>query len=268
MVEEDSHLKIVNESGFPLQIAVETLIRNHSPGAWQVRFVEHAWRSQDGSQSGFIDLVIQNPYDTAVMVIECKRVRDAAWIFLAAKGRSTSRRHCKAWITRRVPQGFKFFGWEDLPVDPSSPEASICVVRGQATNGSRPMLERIASEVVASTEALAHQEKEYRHQNSDDNVRAYFNVIVTTAPLVMADFDPTEIDIADGNMAGGKFTTVPYVRFRKQLLNTTVPFTQAEYRQHDLASNRESTVFVVNSEHVADFLADFDMDIPGFNRFI
>ncbi len=264
----DHHLKTVNDSGFPLQIAVEHLIRTHAPGGWKVRYVEHAWRNDDGSQYGFIDLVIQNPWDTAVMVLECKRVRDVDWIFLTSTGAAKSRRQCKAWITRWVTPSFKFFEWEELPADPPSPQASMCVVRGQSATSPRPLLERVASEVVASTEALAHQEKDYRRPNANDSFRTYFNVIVTTAKLVVGEFDPSEIMLSDGELGGGKFTEVPHVRFRKQLLDATAPLTPDDYQELDVAQSRESTVFVVNADHLAEFLQEFEIDSYSANRFM
>ncbi|SDC45750.1 hypothetical protein SAMN05444679_103118 [Variovorax sp. CF079] len=264
----DHQLRTVNESGFPLQIAVEHLIATRKPGGWQIRYVEHAWRSADGTQNGFIDLVIQNPWDTAVMALECKRVRDVDWIFLTSKGTAAPRRQCKAWITRwTTASNFKFLGWEELPIDPSSPQASMCVVRGQAANSPRPLLERIASEVVASTEALARQELEYRRGEASESFRAYFNVIVTTARLVIGEFDPSKIALADGELIGGKFTEVPHVRFRKQLLDSVRPLTPADYSDQNVAASRESTVIVVNADHLAEFLADFEMDANGANRF-
>ncbi|MGO4390532.1 hypothetical protein AB4Z46_04160 [Variovorax sp. M-6] len=264
----DHHLRTVNESGFPLQIAVEHLIREQAPGGWKVRYVEHAWRNDDGTQYGFVDLVIQNYADTAVMVLECKRVRDVDWIFLTSTGVAKSSRESKSWITRWVAPSFKFFSWQELPIDPPSPEASMCVVRGQSTNGARPLLERVASEVVASTEALAHQEKDYRRVNANASFRAYFNVIVTTAKLVVGSFDPAEIMLSDGELNGGKFTEVPYVRFRKQLLDATEPLTPFDFHELDVARSRESTVFVVNADNLAQFLEEFDFDNRAADRFM
>ena len=53
-------------------------------------------------------------------------------------------------------------GWLDANVDPPSFESRFCVLRGQnpkAEARNRPMLERSASELVLSTEALAAEEK-------------------------------------------------------------------------------------------------------------
>lgn len=268
MADRDQHTRVLNESGFPLQIAIEHLVSTVTPGGWRMRYSEHAWRSQDNSQAGFIDLVLQNQNDTAVMVVECKRVRDANWLFLSSTGTARSRAHCKGWVSHHQQDSFKFFGWEDFPVDPQTPEASFCVIRGQDVNGRRPMLERVASEVVASTEALALQEKPLHVPPSSRQFRMYFNVIVTTAPLLMAQFEPASISLAEGTLDEASFTEVPFLRFRKQLLDASIPADLLDYQNGAVARSRESTVFIVNAEHFAEFLQEFEVSEQGARKFI
>jgi len=265
--QENLHLRTVNDSGFPLQIAISHLINTQHPAGWNVRYTEHAWQSASGRDSGFIDVVLENAASTSFLVIECKRVRDVDWIFLAANGGNAMRRHCKCWVSRMVNSSMKFFGWEECPIDPTSREAAFCVVRGQAANGQRPMLERIASEVILATEALAIQEKGYKLPNRTDLFRTYFNVIVTTAPLMMGQFDPAGISLTDGTLNTAAFETVPYVRFRKQLVDAALPFNESHDPPYETARARESTVFVVNANHLSNFLAEFELDRHGANRF-
>ena len=104
MVTKDfsAQTRTVNESGFPLQIAVCHLIDSKCPGGWKVRYTEHAWRDDGSGAGGFIDVVLENARGTAQLVIECKRVRDAEWIFLAPTGDPKELRRCKCWVSRRV----------------------------------------------------------------------------------------------------------------------------------------------------------------------
>lgn len=54
----------------------------HSYG-WKVISREHAWRNAESGADGFIDIVLGNDVeDNQRFVIECKRPRDASWIFL------------------------------------------------------------------------------------------------------------------------------------------------------------------------------------------
>ena len=64
----------------------------------------------------------------------------------------------------------------------------------------------------------------------------------------------------------GGFTEVPYVRFRKQLLGATEPLTPKDYQEPEVARSRESTVVVVNADHIAGFLKEFEMDNREANR--
>ena len=146
--------KHVNNSGFPLQLAIANLvISTHN---WNVLYEEHNW-VQDNN-NGFIDLVIEDQYKTWLMNIECKRVRDSKWIFLRDTNATPTRRHAKLWVSsRRDGESLNHFGWADVPMDPDTAQSSYCVVPGQDSK-ARPMLERIASNVVISTEARALQE--------------------------------------------------------------------------------------------------------------
>ena len=260
-------LEITNSSGFPLQIAIENVVNKTAKvHGWLIRYSEHGWSSPEEQQSGFIDLVLQDSNGTFVLVIECKRVRDAHWVFLRSDGLEKQRRHCKAWVSRYVSGSMKYYGWHDLCAEPSCVESSFCAVRGQSTNGSRPMLERTASEVVSSTEALAREEKDYRPEGQS-TYRFYFSVIVTTAELFVARFTPDNISLADGSLSDADFQSVPYVRFRKQMSLHKNHLTPEDYANRNLISERESTVFVVNAQHIVDFLSKFEVDESAERNF-
>lgn len=243
----------VNASGFPLQLAIANLVKRHSNG-WTVLYEEHAWRSEHSS--GFIDLVLEDRYKTWLMNIECKRVRDADWIFLCEQSSSAARRHAKLWVTHMgADDSIRCFDWVDIPMDPPSPESHYCVVPGQDQK-SRPMLERTAASVVESTEALALEEARSL-SNRYSSLRIYQNVIVTTAALHVCEVDVDGIDMATGELGSASaFKAVPFVRFRKQLgvVNRRDQRITHVQELRDSIKSTESTVFVVNAAHFSEFL--------------
>ena len=80
-MDDQKLIDAVNRSGFPLQIKtaalVEQFVERHG---WRVRYSEHSWRS--ANDDGFIDLVLEDRHGTGVLVVECKRVLNASWVFL------------------------------------------------------------------------------------------------------------------------------------------------------------------------------------------
>jgi len=205
MVTDPELLRLANESGFPLQIAIEHVVRQTSAAhGWQVRHSEHAWHNPADGQSGFIDLVLSDSNGFAYAVVECKRVRNTTWLFFAGTGSLARRYHCRAWATHYRNGSFNAFGWFEVSIDPATPEANFCAVRGQSTNDRNTLLERVAGELISSTEALALAERDYRRQEAE-SLRLYFNVIVTTATLKVAEFDTAHLSIADGTITEASF---------------------------------------------------------------
>ncbi len=264
MPERNHELEVANASGFPLQVALEHAVRKtKDQHHWKVRYVEHSWRNRADDKSGFIDLVLRNHYDTQTLVIECKRVRDAAWLFLRSDGTSKLSRHCKTWISRYTDGSMKHFGWRDLVVDPPTTEVLYCTVRGQSD--SAPMLERIAADVVSSTEALALEEKDYRRGSS--SIQFYFNAIVTTAELKICKFSPDDISLADGSISSADFETVPFLRFRKQLSSRGDLFTPEDFASgEDPSKRKEHTVWIINSQSLVDFLVALEIEANSANQ--
>jgi hypothetical protein len=242
----------VNNSGFPLQLAVSNLV--NSTHRWNVLYEEHYWIQDAGY--GFIDLVIEDQYKTWLMNIECKRVRDSKWIFLRDAKAKPTRRQTKLWVSSKSEdESHKHFGWVDVPMDPDTAQSSFCIVPGQDSK-ARPMLERIAADVVKSTEALAIQETKTLSSHYS-SLRIYQNIIITTADLYICDTDIDGIDITTVELADtSKFTKVPFVRFRKQVgaVATNLKPATEIYELKRIITDMESTVFIVNSSHIGDFL--------------
>lgn len=260
MTQETKLKKIVNSSGFPLQIGIKNLVdKTSDKHGWRVLSSEHSWKNQNTKSNGFIDLVLVNRHKTSLMIIECKRVLDSSWIFLQESEKIENRHHMKSWITRISNSEVKHFDWKDITGTPVTPESSFCVVAGQ-DNKSRPMLERIAAEVTEATEGFAYEELKL-FGKSPDELRMYFNVIVTTAKLQLFNFNPDEIAIENGKLDKGTFKAVPYLRFRKQLSNVTAPASLSKmYGYSGLLRAKENTIFVVNSEHFDEFLTEFEIN--------
>ncbi len=103
------------------------------------------------------------------------------------------------------------------------------------------MLERVVAELVASTEALALQQ---RADRKGKPVGFYFNVLVTTSQLQVAEFDAAHFSVGDGTLSNASFSEVPFVRFRKQFSPL----------------GREISVFVVNVLSLEQFLREFWLD--------
>lgn len=260
MTHDAGLLKIANDSGFPLQIAVEhQVVATTASHGWRVRYIEHSWINHQDGQSGFIDLVLQDKYGTTFLVVECKRVREAIWLFLRSDGADKRRRHSKSWISH-FPNGvMKSFGWGDIAVDPPCYEALFCATRGQSTNDKRTMLERIGGELISATEALAIEERNFRPQ-VEVPIRFYFNIVVTTADLKVAKFSPNDISLSNGTLASADFEDVPFVRLRKQMSMREAPLTSDDYEnKHDVSYSKENTVFIVRANAILDFLSEFEV---------
>ncbi|MFC1895149.1 hypothetical protein ACFL0Q_00590 [Thermodesulfobacteriota bacterium] len=249
--------KTVNSSGFPLQIALEALVKDtYREHRWRVLFSEHSWANYNTEESGFIDLILQHADRGILLVVECKRVQNSSWIFLYGEAKANTRTHAKAWCTQEKGGKLHKFGWFDATVDPSTAESRFCVVPGQDAK-SRPMLERLAAEVVASTEGFAIEDQSF-HKGSSEYERWYFSAIVSTADLLLCNFDPAKVPVGTGEVDEAKFTRVPYLRFRKQLSTYEMP--EASWKEStatEIATHKENTVFVINANALIDFLRAF-----------
>ena len=257
----------VNNSGFPLQLAIAN--RFGSRGSeWKVLYEEHAWSHDHGN--GFIDLVLEDFNKTWLMNIECKRVRDSTWIFLSDRNSTSTRRVAKLWVSKKSSDNrLIHYDWVDMPMDPECVQSSYCIVPGQDPR-SRPMLERNASTVVLSTEALASEEATHLSDQYSD-LRIYQNVIVTTADLKVCKLDVNQIDLSSGELGDdAEFVDVPFVRFRKQLGASVSSDTRAtsERDVRRLVTTKESTVFVVNSDHFEQFVTSCELpdDVGSYVR--
>ncbi len=257
----------VNSSGFPLQIGLEYQINNSTDDhGWKVLYSEHSWKNQETNSSGFIDFVLTDRHGTSVMVVECKRVQNTNWIFLLPDERQLNRRHARAWVSRFNSGEIIHFDWTDVTADYPTPQSVFCVVPGQDKK-SRSMLERVAAELIEASEALAKEE--YRlFEDRHDFIRIYINIIVTTAEITTCRLSPESVSVDTGIANDTEFSTVPYLRFRKSLSTKSVEeLNLSEMDYYNLIRAKENTIFIVNSNHMIDFLNKFEIDGNTFDRF-
>jgi hypothetical protein len=91
--------KLVNDSGFPLQLRIEEEVRS-SQGSWSVEFHEHPWRENaPAGKEHFLDLILKS--GSVRLAVECKRTQnDASWVFLTDAAATVQRRARVYWVGR------------------------------------------------------------------------------------------------------------------------------------------------------------------------
>jgi hypothetical protein len=259
---EKELLSIVNASGFVFQLGLAKMIESERQiHGWRVIATEHHWIDSESGTEGYIDIILQK--QGVQMAVECKRLRgNAEWVFLITNEQKL-RRTRLLWTF--LSEGKPLAGWSDFHTSPDSYESAFCAVRGRSDK-SKPMLERVTDLVLSSAEGLAEQGFQLRELSG--SARCYIPVIVTNAKLEVCVFDPQEVDIQDGSISEGEFTTVPVIRFRKGL-STRLPTVSAEEVCWDIADvNKEGerTVFVANASSFTEFLRDFEIGSPVGRR--
>lgn len=260
MQDDEKLKKIVNSSGFPLQISVAHKVKEtEGEHGWHVLSNEHAWKDKSSGESGFIDLIFENRDKEYLLAVECKRVQDSSWIFLQPSETVNKRRHIKAWVSYKRHDYQEKLNWHDHPGEPSSVESEFCIVPGQDSK-AKPMLERIAAELVSAAESFGLEDNSY-YSGLQDYLRIVVPVVVTTAELKICNFSPESISLSNGEIDDAQFKTVPYLRFRKQLSTRRVGgFSKKKVNYSDISYAKENTVFILNSNHLIDFLKEFDID--------
>jgi hypothetical protein len=218
MTESDNdYLNIVNKSGFLFQTRIEKEIELKKPGDWSPITHEHRWVDPLDGKEGYIDLILE--YGIERMVIECKKLTDAKWIFLVPNNHNETNEARLLWTYEGIIPNETFrkkiSEWHNFHTKITSFEALFCIVRGQGENDTL-MLERLSSYLLRSVESLAKEELDYqRGPTGEYNI--YFPTIVTNATLLVCRYESDNIDISTGHLEKAKFEEMPLVRFRKNL---------------------------------------------------
>lgn len=269
-------LNQVNASGYPFQLMVANIVsettREHG---WTVASQEHPWKSPDGSNSGFIDIVLESQ-NTLRLVVECKRnkaqdSRQLNWIFLLP-GTSVEKEQqlascleVEGWTESNEQPGSNpgqvwrdLQIWDNVRLTPASLQAEFCV---HPSDGSakQPTLEKLATEVLDSMEGLANEEVQITRSMNENHRRLFvFGAIVTNSLLSVFRFDPSKVKPTNGSLDLNDVTIeeVPFIRFRKSL---ATDFPKGSFRNLKASSRaRERTVFVVNAEKLPEFLKGWE----------
>jgi hypothetical protein len=257
-------LKSVNDSGFPFQIGVTEIIKTIPD--WHVEFTEHSWENQDDNSSGFIDIVVRKQIVKAIgneenfaprnlwLVIECKRITNHPYIFLESnENKGNEINQAKTFLSSTATPSTLLVGHPDIRLLPTSYESNFCVVTSQ--DHKKPLLEKVASELVSSTSAFA---SEIIHpQGIRISPDIFVSIIVLNLPIILCRYSAPEISIKDGTLSNPEFETVPYLRFRKQFerrLDTREKAYDYFRDWGELAKRKEHTVFVVSAENLPKFL--------------
>ncbi|MBM3181639.1 MAG: hypothetical protein FJZ86_15010 [Chloroflexi bacterium] len=253
----DDLLNIVNKSGFLFQTRIEKEIEATKPGNWTPIAHEHRWVDPLDGKEGYIDLILE--YGIERMVIECKKVSEAKWIFLVPNDQVKTNRAKLLWtfegLIKQDAYRKKISAWHNFQTKAASLEALFCIIRGQGENDT-PMLERLSSYLLRSIENLVHEELEYEKRATQD-LHIYYPVIVTNSTLLACQYEPNNIEISSGQLANAEFEEVPFIRFRKNLSSSVKTKEIRDIKQANL--DYERTIFIINSNHVVDILKQINL---------
>ena len=243
---------LLNASGFAFQLAVESAV---SATRWRTTSREHPYEVRGATR--YADLILSR--GQIHLVVECKRVRNADWLFLMPDEGQMSRSRARVAWTDIAPEVRPLTDWGDVQIYPSSPESHFCAVRGQGEKDS-PLLERIAAGVAESAQAIAEDIMQL-HQGSR-RVDVLLPVVVTSATLHLAAFNPATVDLGRGDIDNATFSTATHVRFRKSLAPSRAVDPTIETLS-ELNATSERTVFVVNAAHLVQWLNDLELGMTS-----
>ncbi|MCC6454457.1 MAG: hypothetical protein IT328_05900 [Caldilineaceae bacterium] len=256
---------VVNSQGYLLQQAVEHIVRTGNGtqiNQWNVVSSEHYWENTDREQSGYIDLLIRYASDGIMGVVECKRyAEETPWIFLCPDDEPADVRYSSLYWAHKTRQFGNKMGFYEFVYCPTSRAAKFCIVRGQAKE--KPMLERIAGELLYSVEALAKQYSSLPNIPSGSSI--FVPIIVTTAQLYICKYDQQNIEPESGtlNLDHAQFEKVPFIRFHKVFTNTDVDLNSIE-QFSEIEKRQSQTVMVVQINSLSEFLSSrHNLTSPG-----
>jgi len=252
---------IIDNSGYPLQMHIENWIRDTSnQHRWRVLTKEHRWVNAVTNEEGFIDLILERSGYNLRLVVECKRI-SGNWIFLLPTERADQRRDTK--VLSFGLQTSKFL-WSNTAIDPMTQIANFCIMETEGKKDNRT-LEKLSGELLLSLEYLALEESVLilewsKNAQRSPGAMVYIPIIVTTANLQVATFNPSNFDRKKGTIIGDCIPSpVEFIRFQKNLA------TNIDYEKPSMGSllelNRENdrTVFVVSAENLVKFLSFLDL---------
>lgn len=261
--DDDKLLRAVNGSGFLLQLAIEhEVTKSQAQHHWTVASHEHRWVDPVTAAEGYIDLILEMQGEVVRMVLECKRITDARWVFLAPNLSARKLQRSRIPWTDQVDDKEKTLDWADFNLLPESEEAEFCVPVRQGDKDPM-LLEKLSGTLLRSTEALADELNFSVSKHRSPHV--YVPVVLTTAQLYLGRFSLGSVDAATGTLPEGDFYPIPFIRFRKSL-STTRPAGGEHYHLRDARQLQDRSVFVVQASAFIDFLKAFQIRAPFWDE--
>jgi len=251
---------IVNESGYPLQIYLEDLIKENSKDLiWRVQQSEHRWLDEHSNEEGFIDLVLNNVRGNYRIIIECKRII-GKWNFIVQDQGLN-----KVYDSKILSIDYQThnYSWPNLHIKPDSYEAAYCVMETEGKRDTRS-LEKISGELLLSLEYFAIDETKFMEKTFPENKPLldkdvfYIPLIVTTADLQLLKFNPKDFDVKTGRITTSNEEPAEFIRYKKNL-SSHIKFENIKknYIFSDENKEYDRTVFIVHAENLIDFLKSF-----------
>ncbi|PKN88861.1 MAG: hypothetical protein CVU51_03020 [Deltaproteobacteria bacterium HGW-Deltaproteobacteria-1] len=273
--EQSKQLKsIVDASGFVFQLSImDNIQRTKDKHGWDILAHEHPWSNLSNGDEGFIDIILKQ--NRTRLVIECKRTKDACWVFINPDGKSDEIAPARClWadihqmrstfnpVTRPVYEIVS--GAYDFVVEPTSPESEFCAIRGSSEK-DKPLLERICGKLLRAIDCLLIEEMEIMKKKEYQDASIYVPVIVTNAKLELCHFDPEKVSLKDGFLSDVQFETVPFIRFRKSL-TTALSSSASPSSITDASKDRERTILVINADSLCGILENMKVKLPPYTE--
>jgi hypothetical protein len=140
-----------------------------------------------------------------------------------------------------------------LDFEPAALKSEFCVVRG-ASDDDKPMLERIAGDLVRACESLGREEIETK--GWEQGSAGYLPVIVTNAKLYVCRVDPLKVDLGSGMLpSSAQFNEVPVIRFRKALGSDILHLPMTYGSLQEGLRKKERSAFIVHVSYLSQWLA-------------
>jgi hypothetical protein len=246
--------EIINSSGYPLQIRLEKLIEETKDDhGWRVLVDEHRWCNPSTKDEGYIDLILHHTGINLRLVIECKRFK-GSWLFLLPGSLPQKTENIRLLSNNNLNDSLL---WEDCSLGPESFESKYCIMETQGKKDDRT-LEKIAGGLLISMEQLADEDVKLinlRYARESEKSFSpppmfYIPLIVTTANLIPVIFDPSDIDMENGEIIlnEGSTNSVDYIRFRKNLATNMSYYDPYVNNLHDLNHEYDRTLFIVHAD--------------------
>jgi hypothetical protein len=204
-------LSALGGSGFPLQTAVVAALGSF--GQFTIE-QEVAWQEAGGTHR-FLDIVAS--INHVRICIECKALRGEKLVFLLPHNPPQSET-ANVWAVylRRMDDSTRrpIVAYGRSATAPLTSESIYCVSIGKGSGESR-LIEREAQPLVRGTEEYA---KDRCGKFVGDDSVLCIPVLLTTASLFVAEYDPLSIPLGDGIYEAREehVRPVPYVRFTKE----------------------------------------------------